>query len=90
MGEKTKTLINGAYRLVLDASQIIPDDPGAGTPAVVYGPRDSSATFWCAVNEGVVSNSREDIEIPARVLRWLASNEELVSEWIDENEPETK
>ena len=90
MRKKTETLINGAYHLVLDASQIIPDDPGAGTPAMVYGPRGTSATYWCAVNEGVVSSSREDIEIPARVLRWLASKEEMVGEWIDANEPETK
>lgn len=56
--------------LVLDSNEIIPDDPGAGTPAIVYY-HGGSATFWCAIGEGEVEAKYEMIELPEKVLDWL-------------------
>ncbi len=46
---------NGKLRVVLDRQRVVPDDPGADTPAMVYFDGDSykaSATYWCALGEG--------------------------------------
>jgi hypothetical protein len=56
------------YRLVMDSKEIIPDDPGAGTPAMVYGPRDTSGTFWCVLDTGEIDGT---VEVPSDVMRWL-------------------
>ena len=59
------------YTLVLDPAEIIPDDPGAGTPALVYDPtRRRSSTYWCAVTTGEC----DCYELPASVHDWLASD----------------
>ena len=75
----TKTLIGpNGLRIELDASEIYPDDPGAGTPAMVYYGRDS-ATFWCALDTG---------ELDGRKLRqpeldWLDAQLDTVEAFID-------
>ncbi len=40
-----------------DASEIFPDDPGQGTPVLVFLGKESS-TFCCALNEGEVDGIR--------------------------------
>jgi len=65
---KTKTYTNGPYRLVLDSTQIYPNDPGAGTPAMLYGPDHQTATFWCALSTGECGDGWE---IPRNVMNWL-------------------
>jgi hypothetical protein len=46
-------------RLELDSAEIFPDDPGQGTPAMVYL-GNHSATYWWATGEGsLYSNSSE-------------------------------
>lgn len=55
------------YRLVLDPSQIFPDDPGAGTPALIEGPGGVSGTFHCAYGTGEV----EGVQLPDAVYRWV-------------------
>lgn len=58
------------FFLILDPSEIILDDPGAGTPAMLYGPRNISGTYWCAVDAGEC----DGVELPAAVMRWLDSD----------------
>lgn len=59
------------YTLVLDPSEIIPDDPGAGTPALVYDPtRSRSSTYYCALENG----DCDGFELPASVQDWLGSD----------------
>ena len=77
MTTKTLTGPNG-IRIELDASQVFPADPGAGTPAMVYMARES-ATYWCALDTG---------ELDGRKLRqpeldWLESQIDTVEAFID-------
>lgn len=83
IGEKPKTELDGpcGVRLVLDPSEVYPDDPGAGAPAMVYY-RGGSATFWCAQGEGEVDADRAGmIKLPKRVRDWL--NSQAVEEAVD-------
>ena len=81
-----KTFKNGAWRLVLDSDEVVPNDPGAGAPAMVYGPDAAWVTFWCALGEGVACNKRhEDVLIPRGVLAWLEAKWPMVEEFIHEH-----
>lgn len=62
------TYIYGAFRLELDSREIVPDDPGAGTPALLWGPNKQTATFWCALDSGELGDGSE---IPESVMKWL-------------------
>ena len=62
------TYIYGAFRLELDSREIVPDDPGAGTPALLWGPSKQTATFWCALDSGELGDGSE---IPESVMKWL-------------------
>jgi hypothetical protein len=77
-----KTYIYGAYRLELDSDEIIANDPGAGTPALVYGPDKQTATFWCALSSGELGDGTE---IPAPVMKWLDRMTETVDNFLTEN-----
>lgn len=69
-----KTLY-GPYgiKLVLDTDEVFPDDPGNGTPAMVYY-STGSATYWCAIGESEVWD-RQAIRLPDRCLTWLENQE---------------
>jgi hypothetical protein len=70
----------------LDKDQIFPDDPGAGTPALVFykkGIKEGTATFWYALGEGNVDADRHGfIQLPQKVMTWLESQEEVVDQWL--------
>lgn len=66
------------YYLVLDHREAVPDDPGAGTPAMVYGPRDACATYFRALNEGELDCH----QLPGSVNRWLESMEHYVDAYV--------
>lgn len=67
--ERTVTLSHeSGWTCVLDRSEVFPDDPGNGTPAMVYAPsRKESGTFGCAIGEGMAGDAR----IPTNVYSWL-------------------
>lgn len=68
------------YRVVMDASEIFPDDPGRGTPLMVYGPKNASATFTCALCEGELDDYAK---LPENVWKWLDDVSDTVYEWLD-------
>lgn len=70
---------NHAYHIVLDHREAMPDDPGSGTPAMVYGPEGTSATFFCALNEGELDCH----QLPDNVSRWLESMEDYVGDYVE-------
>lgn len=72
------------YRLELDPTQVFPDDPGQGTPAMVYGPRDSSGTYQAATSYGELACGPTVEPLPASVQRWLDSD--AIVDAIDELE----
>ena len=65
----TKMMLGpGGIKLVLDTTQVFPDDPGAGTPAMVYiNKGQDSATFWCAVDTGEC----DDVRLSDKQCKWL-------------------
>lgn len=76
-----QTLIGpNGLRLELDSAEIFPDDPGQGTPAMVYL-RGESATYWCALNEGEVD--REVMNSSQQA--WLEQQEDAVAEFLEKH-----
>jgi hypothetical protein len=67
-------------RIVLDSGEVIPDDPGAGTPVMVEA-GDSSATYWCAKETGEL-DCGEVLLTPAQI-EWLERMEDEVNEWLE-------
>lgn len=66
-------------RILLDSAQIFPDDPGAGTPAMVYVGKHAG-TYWCALDTG-------DIDCGGFTLsnaqwNWLDNQFDTVSEFV--------
>ena len=66
---------NRLYTLVMDPAEIFPDDPGAGTPLMVYGPKESGATYDCASITGWLNEGESNaVELSDAVMRWLNSD----------------
>lgn len=83
MGKETlKCPKDSRYRVELDASEAYPNDPGQGTPAMVYGPKGASATFFCALDTGEMDSHEGPHEIPSNIYRWLESVEERVDGFV--------
>ena len=69
--------------LVLDSTQVFPDDPGAGTPAMVYlrraGREVGSATYWCAIGEAELDNYGGGVFLLSpQSVAWLEAQESKV------------
>ena len=82
-----KSFTYDGYKIVFDSTEIFPDDPGNGTPLMVYGPRGSSATYQCAMDTGEIENDRLTQEIPAHVHRWLVGLEVTLWELMEKHTP---
>jgi len=86
-----KQKITGPNGLVieLDASEVYRDNPGQGTPAMVYRNKglcdEDSGTFWCAVGEGELSYHGS--ALTQEESDWLASKQEEVDRFIEANMP---
>lgn len=86
--KQIKILRRGRIRVVLDRSKVHPDDPGAGTPAVVEwcnerGEGDYSATYWCATGEGVLDGGRKgNYTLTEKQLEWLYSLDRKITEFL--------
>lgn len=66
-----KLTLNGpqGVKLHLDSTQIFPDDPGNGTPALVEW-RGETGTYWCSADTGECG----DRMLPESICRWLNSD----------------
>lgn len=89
---RTKEFKKNNLILYLDKSQIFPNDPGAGTPALVmyesgskYG-KDYCSTYWAAVSEGELLGSRDVKRLTTKQIEWLESLESEVEDFINENQ----
>ena len=70
----------GGIRIELDATEIVPDDPGAGTPAMVsYG--DHTGTFWCVNDTGELGCG--DYELTDAQRNWVRQQEDTVNEFVE-------
>jgi hypothetical protein len=89
--EQKHTLISPTHlklRIELDRDEVFPDDPGNGTPAMVYVTdkqgKQCSGTFWCANDTGEV----DYVELSEAQLTWLRDQEDEVYEFLYGAEPE--
>lgn len=72
-------------RVVLDRKRVVPNDPGADTPAMVYLKHwgmEASATYWCACGEGELEITKG----PKRYGFQRLTDNQL--EWLDTLDPE--
>lgn len=72
------SLYKHGLRVDFNADEIFPDDPGAGTPVMVWLGRDS-ATYNCARNEGEV----DTVRLNQQQIDWLWEIEEDVWYWLE-------
>jgi hypothetical protein len=79
MSDTVKTITKDGWKLVLDKSEIFPDDPGQGTPAMVYAPNGDSATYNCATDTGEIGDYQR---IPNSIHNWLLDKEDEVQEFL--------
>jgi hypothetical protein len=68
--------------VVCDKSEVFEDDPGRGTPAMVYrvdrsGEVLESATFWCALDNGL-----DGYELTNAQDQWLSSIQNKVNKFL--------
>lgn len=73
----------GDLLLVLDSAEIVPDDPGAGTPAMVHL-GNFSATYWWACGEGTVYGTH-DVDLSQSQINWLHAQEDLVNGFLNQH-----
>lgn len=80
-------ILNGpqGLEIKLDSSQVFPDDPGQGTPAMVSVGRHC-ATYACAVDTGELDCG--EFELSITQLNWLQSErvEHIVSTFLENAE----
>ena len=67
----------GRLKVVLDKSQVFLDDPGQGTPAMVYL-GNHSGTYYCAVETGLV----DDHELTKEQVAWLDGLDEKIDDYL--------
>jgi len=68
MAERTYNHPATGCQLILDPSQVYPDDPSSGTPAMVRY-KGHYGTYWCASDAGEV----DGFPIPLSAMVWLGS-----------------
>lgn len=66
------------WTLVADRREVFPDDPGQGTPLMVYGPKATcSGTLNRVLDTAETDTNTGRIEpVPGRVLAWLENTTE--------------
>lgn len=64
------------WRVEFDSSEVCPTDPGNGTPVMVYGPKNISGTYECAIGTGECDGE----EIPSHIYSWLESLENEIED----------
>ena len=85
-GFKKHETLRGPGGLVirLDATEIFPDDPGNGTPALVVAPFGrGTSTFWCALDTGEMDGPNGLWNLNEAQMKWLNTCEEAVNQWVE-------
>jgi len=63
-------------KVVCDINEVFPEDPGQGTPSMVYW-KNYSGTFCCCLNECEIDGH----ELPASIHDWLQKINDAVIDW---------
>ena len=71
------------YTIVLNTDDMFTDDPGQGTPAMVYDRSGRfSATYWYAMDKGELDGPRSSHTMPGVVAEWLSDAEDTVDAYL--------
>ena len=81
---------NHNLKVVLDRKKVVPNDPGADTPAMVYyksAKYEASATYWCAVGECQleITTGRDKYgshNLTSKQVEWLDSLDAELTEFL--------
>lgn len=72
----------GGLMLVLDISEMDIDDPGQGTPAMIYADNYKySGTYFAVIAEGEIEGYKP---LTVSQLKWLDSVADDVDDWIND------
>jgi len=84
--------------VICDRKRIVPNDPGADTPAMVYYKRlgmEASATYWCAISKSKLQitrgkNKYGSHKLSENQIEWLASLDPELTEFLYKTNPVCK
>ena len=91
---KTKQLNHeNGLRIELDKNEVFPEDPGQGTPALVYKKLKGrilqcNSTFWCCQDTGVLEpwcGTKDWYDLTPEELNWLRNQEDTVNDFLYKN-----
>lgn len=80
------SLYKHGLRVDFNADEIFPDDPGAGTPVLVWIDGESG-TYSCVREIGEVIAGDDVIRLTQQQIDWLWSIEEDVWDWMERHTP---
>ena len=88
--EQFKIFKKGNLQVVCDRKRVVPNDPGADTPAIVYfyGKYKASATYWCAVGEGeleITGRPHGFHKLTEKQVEWLSDLDSEITEFLYES-----
>jgi len=76
-----KAFRHGRLLVQLDKSQVFPDDPGQGTPAMIRC-FEYHATYWCGVDNGLYDSEDNQLDLTPEEIDWLQSIEPTIIEFL--------
>ena len=84
MDNTKKILEKYGLKVILDKSQVFLDNPGDGTPAMVYNRNGASATYACACGEGELENFNTGYmnQLTELQIDWLNSLENEIGDFL--------
>lgn len=86
-----RVFARGTLTLELDASEIFPEDPGNGTPALIVkkiGRKEYTASYSCGVSVEELDGGRYGVySLGPAELEWLRSLEGEVDAFLTEHTP---
>ena len=78
----------GGIVIILDSREVVPSDPGAGTPAMVEASTRTAggtytyvATYWCALDTGELDGG--SYTLSDAQCRWLDAMEDTVNTFVE-------
>jgi hypothetical protein len=72
----------GGIVIILDSREVVPSDPGAGTPAMVEASGGTYvATYWCALDTGELDGG--SYTLSDAQCRWLDAMEDTVNTFVE-------
>lgn len=82
---ESKLTIKGmGLKIVLDADEVFPADPGNGCPALVEHSSGATGTFWCVRDTGeMMSDNWETLDLTGKQMDWLDKQSDKVDTFVD-------